>query len=230
MSVIRLSRRRAGLVLVSAAVLIAGGLGIAVASSSAPPSGAMSTGMGIPGYGMTHAYFKGVTVGFTYTKGFYCDTSVPSSASSGCEVGANFKKPPAADFDPLYITVPLGFSRPMGMIQCPANLVCVDHPGTIDLTRLEPALKPLYPQLTDAQLTAALKNFATPEHDHFITTANQRKPEWWDVKVIGVTSEKTFSNIRQHRSYGYIEQLLKSGDKTVVGPIDTNLFLYFSAH
>jgi hypothetical protein len=84
--------------------------------------------------------------------------------------------------------------------------------------------------LTDAQLTAALKNFATPEHDHFITTANQRKPEWWDVKVIGVTSEKTFSNIRQHRSYGYIEQLLKSGDKTVVGPIDTNLFLYFSAH
>jgi hypothetical protein len=118
----------------------------------------------------------------------------------------------------------------MGMIQCPANLVCVDHPGTIDLTRLEPALKPLYPQLTDAQLTAALKNFATPEHDHFITTANQRKPEWWDVKVIGVTSEKTFSNIRQHRSYGYIEQLLKSGDKTVVGPIDTNLFLYFSAH
>ena len=59
---------------------------------------------------------------------------------------------PAKDYDPLYITVPLGFTRPMSMIQCPANLVCVDHPGTIDLTRLEPALKPLYPKLTDAQL------------------------------------------------------------------------------
>jgi hypothetical protein len=230
MGVLRLSRRRAGLALVSAAVVVAGGLGIAAASSSAPPSGAMSNGRGIPGYGMTHGYFKGVPVGFTYTKGFYCDTSVASTASSGCEAGANFKNPPAKDFDPLFITVPLGFSRPMDMIQCPAKLVCIDHPGTIDLTRLEPALKSLYPQLTDAQLTAALKNFATPEHDHFITTANWRKAEWWDVKVIGVTSGKTFDNIRQHKSYGYIQQLLKSGDKSVVGPIDTNLFLYFAAH
>ena len=31
-------------------------------------------------------------------------------------------------------------------------LQCVDHPGTIDLTRLESALKPLYPKLTDQQL------------------------------------------------------------------------------
>jgi hypothetical protein len=189
----------------------------------------MSHGRGLPGYGMTRAYFDGVSVDFTYTKGFYCDTTVPSSATSGCEAGANFKKPPAKDFDPLYITVPLGFSRSMGMIQCPAKLICVDHPGTIDLTRLEPALKPLYPQLTDAQLKAALKNFATPEHDHFITTANWRKAEWWDVKVIGVTSAKTFVNIRQHKSYRYIAHLLKSGDKTVVGPIDTNLFLFFAA-
>jgi hypothetical protein len=225
-----LSRRRTGLAVVSAAVIIAGGLGIAAATTSAPPSGAMNKGMGIPGYGMTQAYFKGVSVGFTYTKGFYCDTSVSSSASSGCEAGANFHTPPAKNFDPLYITVPLGFSRPMGMIQCPANLVCIDHPGTIDLARLEPALKPLYPKLTDAQLTAALKNFATPEHDHFITTANWRKPEWWDVKVIGVTSAKTFTEIRQHKSYGYIEHLLKTGNKNVVGPIDTNLFLYFAAH
>jgi hypothetical protein len=227
---VRLFRRRAGLALVSAAVVVTGGIGIAVASTSTPPSGAMSKGMGIPGYGMTHAYFKGVTVGFTYTKGFYCDTSVASSASSGCEAGANFKKPPAKDFDPLYITVPLGFNRRMGMIQCPAKLVCVDHPGTIDLTRLEPALKPLYPKLTDAQLTAALKNFATPEHDHFITTANWRKAEWWDVKVVGVTSPKTFADIRQHKSYGYVERLLKNGNKNVVGPIDTNIFLYFAAH
>jgi hypothetical protein len=230
MSIFGRSRRRVGLTLTSAAVIIAGGLGIAAASTSAPPSGAMSKGMGIPGYGMTHAYFKGVTVGFTYSKGFYCDTSVSSSASTGCEAGANFKKPPAKDYDPLYITVPLGFSRPMDMIQCPANLVCIDHPGTIDLTRLEPALKPLYPKLTDAQLKAALKNFGTPEHDHFITTANWRKAEWWDVKVIGVTSEKTFADIRRHKNYGYIEHLLKAGNKSVVGPIDTNLFLYFAAH
>ena len=38
----------------------------------------------------------------------------------------------------------------MKMLECPAGLICVDHPGTIDMTRLEPALKPLYPTLTDA--------------------------------------------------------------------------------
>ena len=84
------------------------------------------------------------------------------------------------------------------MLECPAALVCVDHPGTIDLSRLEPALKPLYPQLTDTQLTAALKNFAVPGHDHFITTTNGGQPEWWDVQIVGVTSPSTYDEIRSH--------------------------------
>ena len=58
----------------------------------------------------------------------------------------------------------------------PVNpLVCVDHPGTVDLTRLEPALKGLYPNLTDAQLTTALRNFAVPGHDHHAKDTQQLK-------------------------------------------------------
>jgi hypothetical protein len=229
MQLLRTSRRRLGLLTLSASVLIAGGVGIAVASTTtAPPSNGMGHGRGINEFGMTRAYYQGIRLGFTYTKGFYCDTSVRSTASSKCEAGANFKRPPAKQFDPLYITVPLGFKRPMSSMQCPNKLACVDHPGTIDLRRLEPALKPLYPSLTDKQLRAALSNFPTPGHDHFVTTVFHGKPEWWDVKVVGVTSPKTYDQILAHKSYGYIDHLIKNKNKNVTGVIPTNLFLYFA--
>jgi hypothetical protein len=228
MSTVRRSRRRVALLAMSAAVLVVGGLGIAQATTNATPSNATRPGHGVNEFGMTKAFLSGETHSFTYTKGFFCDTSVPAAATSGCEAGASYQRPPAKDFDPLYITVPLGFNQPMNMLDCPSGLICVDHPGTMDLTRLEPALKPLYPQLTDAQLKAALKNFAVPGHDHFITTANAGKAEWWDVQIVGVTSAKTYDEIREHKSFGYLNKLIKAKDKNVVGPIPTNLFLFFS--
>jgi hypothetical protein len=229
MNILRASRRRVGAVALSAAVLLGGGLGIAAATTSAAPqSNAMSHGRGINEFGMTKAFYAGKTRNFTYNKGFFCDTKVSSAASSACEAGASYIKAPAKDFDPLYITVPLGFTEPMNMLECPDALVCVDHPGSIDLSRLEPALKGLYPTLTDAQLTAALKNFAVPGHDHFITTTNAGQAEWWDVRIIGVTSRHTYEEIREHKSFAYINHLLKEKNKTVVGPIPTNLFLFFS--
>ena len=185
-------------VLATAIALVGGVTTVALADSSSPPSNSVSAGRGIDEFGITEAYYQHQTLPFTYTKGFFCDTSVTSSASSGCEVGQTYNRPPAPQFDPLYITVPLGFSVPMQ--QCPTALVCVDHPGTVDLTRLESALKPLYPQLTDAQLTDALKNFAVPGHDHFITDTNQFLPEWWDVQVVGVTSPQVYADIQHQRS------------------------------
>ncbi|MGN6606624.1 MAG: hypothetical protein ACTHMS_06400 [Jatrophihabitans sp.] len=222
-------RRRVGVIAASAAVLVTGGAALSLAATSAPPSNGTSVGHGINEFGSTVGFYKGHGVRFNYSRGFYCDTSVSSAASTGCEAGAQWKKAPSPQHDPLYVTVPLGFSVPRSHIHCPSNLVCVDHGGTIDLSRLEPALKPLFPSLTDAQLTDALKNYALPEHDHFVTDLNNRKPEWWDVRVIGVLSPKTMAAIRAHGSYGYIASLIKKGDKTVVGPIPTNEFLYFRA-
>ena len=215
-----------GVALAVAAIAGAGTVA-AVASTSTPSINATATGAGINEFGMTAANYEHQLLDFTYTKGFFCDTSVASSASSGCEVGQAYNKPPASAFDPLYITVPLGFTVPMNMLQCPDGLVCVDHPGTVDLTRLETTLKPLYPTLTDAQLTQALTNFAVPGHDHFITDTNNFQPEWWDVQVVGVTSPTTYAAIQQHRSFGYIQHLLDKKDPSVVGPIPSNLFLFF---
>src|SRR4051812_16447500 len=121
MRTFRTSRRHLGALLLSAAVLVTGGGGLAIASSPAPstPSNATPMGHGINESGMTRAFFKGPRLSFTYTKGFFCDTSVRSTASSGCEAGATFTKAPAKHFDPLFITVPLGFDQPMNMIDCP---------------------------------------------------------------------------------------------------------------
>ncbi|WP_310962285.1 hypothetical protein [Nocardioides terrisoli] len=208
------------------ALLFAAGAGIAVAATSPPPSNAMRMGHGINEYGMTQAFFKGHQVRFTYSLGFFCDKRVTSFASSGCEAGAKAKKAPSKDFDTLFVTVPLGFNLPARKMDCPTNLVCVDHPGTIDLTRLEPALKPLYPDLTVAQLTDALKNAATPGHQHFITTRAHGNREWWDVKVVGVTNKAEYNKITRHRSAAFLKREIKAGRTTAAIP--TNLFLFFA--
>jgi hypothetical protein len=232
MNVLNASRRRIGIALVSAFVVVGGGLAIAAASSNTPatPSNGGGHGRGMNQFGLTHAYYKGHKLKLRYDKGYYCDTSVHATATSKCEAGAKWNKPPAKHFDPLYITVPLGFNRPAMSMQCPNGLVCVDHPGTIDLRRLEPALKPLYPDLSKKQLLKALSNFPVPGHDHFITDTNNNKDEWWPTYVVGVTSKKLFNSIREHGSYAFIQHLLKNKNKNVVGPIPTNLFLFFSVH
>ena len=212
----------------AASAVTAAAAGTANASTAPMPRlAAAASNTGVNEFGMTKAYFNGAALNFTYTHGFFCDASVASAASTKCEVGVASKKAPSTQHDPLYITVPLGFS-PKTMMECPARLVCVDHPATADLSRLEPALKGLYPSLTAAQLTAALKNFAVPGHDHFITDANAGKAEWWDVHVIGVTSPTVYASIVKNRSYTYISTLLKAKNKNVLGPIPTNIWLYFS--
>ena len=198
---------------------VASGVGVAAAAAA--------KGRGVNEFGMTKAFIAGHAESFTYTKGFFCDTKVASAAATKCEVGAASVSAPSKQHDPLYITVPLGFA-PKKMQECPAGLVCVDHPGTADLTRLEPALKALYPTLSAAQLTAALKNIAVPGHDHFITDTNKGKAEWWDVHVIGVTSPSVYASIVSHASYTYIQKLLNAKDTHVLGPIPTNIWLYFS--
>ena len=49
------------------------------------------------------------------------------------------------------------------------------------------------------------------------------------MKIIGVTSPKTLHDIRAHKSLSYIQRLLDKKDKNVVGPIPTNMFLFFAA-
>ena len=73
-----------------------------------------------------------------------------------------------------------------------------------------------------------MKNFATPGHEHFITTENGHQPEWWDVKVVGVTSRAVWDAINAHRSFAYLNAQVHAKKTTEIIP--TNLFLYFGVN
>ena len=219
----RTSGRRWARVLapLAAATFAVAGLGVAQATTTSP-------GHGENDFGLTTGFYQGRQVSFEYSQGFWCDTSVTAASATGCEAGAKWNMAPSTQHDPLYITVPLGFSVPMRHIDCPAGRTCVDHPETIDLSRLAPALAPLFKTTAD-KLAPALKDFATPGHDHFLTDLNGGKAEWWDVYVVGVTDKRVYDAIHAHQDYRYIESLLAAKDPHVVGPIPTNVFLYFGA-
>lgn len=163
-------------------------------------------------FGKTNNFDEGHLTQDTYSHTWYCDTSVTAHSATGCEAGATFKRPPSsAAYDPLYITVPLGFAVPEIKMQCPQGLVCVDHPPTVDLSAI-----------------GGPTNAMTPGHDHFTTTTNNFQPEWWDVIVIGVKNRQTYDEIAAHRSYAYIAQLIASHNPYVTPEIPTNIFLYFA--
>jgi hypothetical protein len=206
-----------------AAVVVASGVGMTMASAKTS-----SAQRGVDGYGMTKAFYNGKTHDFTYNLGFFCDKSVPSAASTGCEAGTRYVHAPSTQHSPLYITIPLGFTISQSKLDCPNALTCIDHPGTIDLTRVEPALKALFPKLTDAQLTAALRNIDVPGHDHFISTLAKGKPQWWEVKVVVVDNADTYRTIQAKKSLPFLQSLLNRHDRHVIGVVPTNLFLYFS--
>lgn len=210
----------------AAAVAILVGGGAAVTQSAQATTG-HGHGRGVDEFGMTMGAYHGRTSSFTYTKGFFCDTSIASAATTGCEVGEDAKVAPSKWTEPLYITVPLGFT-PKKTPDCPAGLVCVDHPMTMDLTRLAPALAPLY-KTTPEKLMPALKNFSTPGHDHFITDRAGGKAIWWDVQVVGVTDPTVYKNIQAHHSFRYVKSLMDAKNPNVLGPIPTNLYLFFAA-
>ena len=205
-----------------AAASLAGALLVGGATSAA------TAGRGINGFGITQAYYKGHVASEIYTKGFYCDTTVKAKSTTGCELGAKANVLPPGHFDPEYATVPIGFTVPAMQMQCAPKLVCIDHPGTIDMTR---AVKPLSlaMHVPEATLLPSLANAAVPPHNHYMVTLYGGQPEWWNVNILGVTSRKTFDAIQKHGNYAYVESLLAAKDPTVMKPVPTNLFLYFYA-
>ena len=178
--------------------------------------------------GMTGAYYNARAVTEVYTKKWYCDTSVPSKATSGCEQGARANVPPPGHYDPEYAIVPIGFTPADAMdMNCPLHHVCVAHPATIDMTRVANALA-MVKKTTGPMLLPTLGNTPVPGHNHYLTTVYDDKPEWWNVVIIGCTNPATYDAIVAHKSFAYIEKLMAAGDPALLPPTPTNLFLYFA--
>lgn len=221
---------------VGTAALTLGSVGVASATSgpvSTPPGGITvnplqySCTVGGPtcnNVGITHDFYNGTNVEALYTQKYFCDTSVSSHASNGCEAGASYSKLPpgvssASQTDPLYVPIPLGFT-PTQQLQCPTGKGCIDHPMHIDLSRLAGAL-PGHPT------AASLQDVSLPGHDHVIASTNGNLPEWWPIVVVGVTNQAAWTSISNAKSYSEIQSLQANKASGVTGNIPTNAFLFF---
>ncbi len=213
----RITPRKAGVALTGlAAAALALTAGPAFASSSGTSmamGGTTADSAHTAMVGNTAGWINGRTATFHYTKNFFCKTPPTSGASSKCELGATYDAIPAKSFDPLYVLVPLGFTPKAGTLQCPTPGKCIDHPDTIDLSRV---------------FGAGTENALLPPHSHIVTTNNMAQSEWWNVIVVGVKSPNVWNQIVSAKSYDEVQEQRVRDSADITDNIPTNLFLFFS--
>src|SRR5947209_539539 len=138
---------------------------------------------GVAQTGFTPGWFRGRTVTFFYhTNNFFCRTPVadgqPVGSTSGCEVGSDGTVDPRPGPKPdLFVMTPVGFRPDASTLHCPTVGNCINHPSTIDLSRL----------FGPSQANAPL-----PAHSHII---DQTEGNWWELKVVGVKDLATWNQV-----------------------------------
>jgi len=161
-------------------------------------------------HGFTAGWFDGDTVQFFYTKDFFCEPPPTSGAPSQCEVGEDGTVDPRPGPKPtLYVMTPLGFRPDAATLHCPIVGSCINHPSTIDLSRIGgPADAPL------------------PAHSHIIDVSHGG---WWELEVIGVKSPTVWDQIVAGKSLETVRALQAADPNgmTITDDIPTNTYLFF---
>lgn len=194
------------------------GAGIAIASLLA--SSMLLAGIALAGqsavlpvsHATTPAWVDGRTVTVQYAQNFFCDTSVASAASSGCEVGADANRGPVANADRsvLYVLVPL-FANPDPAPMCPVAS-CPNHPLTVDLSRLGGPF-------------ASATNTPLPAHSHIL---DGPAGGWWETVIVPVTSQAGWAALAAGKSATTMDALEATPGSGVGPEIPTNLYLFFN--
>jgi hypothetical protein len=133
-----------------------------------------------------------------------------SGAFSLCEAGASSQVPPpsGAVVSPIRTVTPQGFSPPNQTLQCPVAGQWIDHPHTIDLSRL----------MGDSNATLA-------PHSHVLIDDESFQSTWWPVVVVGVKNIRAWNQIVHAKSETAVQACQAAGDCTPDVP--TNAFLFF---
>src|SRR5215831_1586731 len=162
-------------------------------------------------HGFTEGWLDGDTVQFFYTKDFFCEPPPTSGAPSQCEVGEDGTVDPRPGPKPtLYVMTPLGFRPDAATLHCPIVGSCINHPSTIDLSRIGgPADAPL------------------PAHSHIIDVSHGG---WWELEVIGVKSPTVWDQIVAGKSLETVRALQAADPNgmTITDDIPTNTYLFFN--
>lgn len=162
--------------------------------------------------GFTEAWLNGETVDLGYSHDFFCQQPPSSGASSQCEAGATSQaNPPSGPVvSPIRTVVPEGFTPPESTLQCPVAGQCIDHPSTIDLSRL---------------FGSSSSNVALPPHSHILVDDESFQSAWWPIVVVGVTNRGEWNKIVAAKSEAAVQDCQAAGKCTPDTP--TNAFLFF---
>jgi hypothetical protein len=186
--------------------------------SSSQPS-ATADAHGGASVGFTDGWENGTTVSFFYTKNFFCAEPPESGAPTQCEIGEDGTVDPRPGKIPvLYVMTPTGFTPDASTLQCPIAGNCINHPSTIDLSRV------FGPGFADVPL---------PAHSHIIDSdlpesrANGGQAGWWEIEVIGVSSPSVWDQIVAGKSLATVRALQAAG-VGITGDIPSNAYLFFS--
>jgi hypothetical protein len=168
--------------------------------------------------GFTPGWLNGTTVQFFYhTNNFFCRLPVKDGGAVGsdskCEAGSDATinpRPADPSIPTLYVVTPIGFTPDASTLHCPVPGQCINHPSTIDLSRI----------------FGGETNVPLPAHSHIITT---RSGNWWGLTDIGVKDEATWDQIVAGKSLSTVRALQASdpSQQHITGDIITNIYLYF---
>jgi hypothetical protein len=167
-------------------------------------------------FGFTAGWLAGQTVTFHYHKPFFCRTPVadgkPVGSTTECEAGSDGTVDPRPGNIPtLFVMTPLGFRPPDSTLQCPTVGHCINHPSTIDLSRL------FGPSEANAPL---------PAHSHIV---DEVSGNWWELAVVGVKDIGTWNQIVAGKSLATVRSLQAAdpGATHITVDIPTNTYLFF---
>lgn len=206
----RSSRSVGGLLLLLLAMTLSVGFLFGTPPPPVHAGSSPSSAAGAP-HGFTEGWFDGTTVTFFYTREFFCAEPPTSGAPSECEVGEDGTVDPRPGPIPtLYVMTPVGFRPDDSTLHCPIVGSCINHPSTIDVSRV------FGPGFEDVPL---------PAHSHII---DQVHGGWWELEVIGVRDPAVWDQIVAGKSLATVRALQASNPGGITDDIPTNLYLFFN--
>jgi hypothetical protein len=174
---------------------------LASAASFANPNSAAGDAKGV-----INGWFDGQTVMLRYTRLYFCAEPPHSAVSTGCEVGAGPTIAPRSGFFPtLYVLAPLGFSPDPSTVHCHEGIVCLNHPPSLDLSRI-----------------GGPDSVFAPAHSHILA---DQEAGWHQTVTIPVPSLDAWNEIATARSLTKVRELQAAG--RVGGDVPTNLYFFF---
>jgi hypothetical protein len=163
---------------------------------------------------------NGGIVSLLYTQSYFCDLTVRSQSSTGCEFGQRARRlPPGVasrrNTDPLFLMFPAGpltAVEPSLQPECQHTGLCTDHPSRVDFSRV---------------LGRGAGNMLLPVHDHFETTRNGNRPEWHNLYAFMVSDRASWLRADASHDVRTLFRLARTAGSGVRGPFPSNIYFFF---